>query len=172
MNVRCCFRVTVNVQTTYRSTNAACFASSFPGRRRPNSFTTKCSSNGGFSIQHEPDVYTACSPVWTLAEQKGQIIEPAAFNGMLMDAAGKGPFVMHAHDIVDVHIWAPSSAAAYQEQVADETSERADVERPPARQSQRRPADAGVRHERDRERPRLGRRLGHADGIRLGDRPL
>jgi hypothetical protein len=54
----------------------------------PDSFTTKCSANGGFSVQQQPDVYTACSPVWTIAEQKGQIIEPAAFNGMLMDAAG------------------------------------------------------------------------------------
>ena len=88
----------------------------------PDSFTTKCSSNGGFSVQHQPDVYTACSPVWTIAQQGNQIVEPAAFNGMLMDAAGKGPFVMHAHDIVDVHIWAPSSTAAYQEQVTDETS--------------------------------------------------
>jgi hypothetical protein len=88
----------------------------------PDSFTTKCSSNGGFSVQHEPDVYTACSPVWTIAQQGNQIIEPAAFNGMLMDAAGKGPFVMHARDIVDVHIWAPSPDAAYQEQVTDETS--------------------------------------------------
>jgi hypothetical protein len=73
----------------------------------PDSFTTKCSANGGFSVQQQPDVYTACSPVW---------------NGMLMDAAGKGPFVMHALDIVDVHIWAPSPTAAYQEQVTDETS--------------------------------------------------
>jgi hypothetical protein len=88
----------------------------------PDSFTKKCSANGGFSVEHQADVYTACSPVWTLAEQKGQIIEPAAFNGMLMDAAGKGPFVMHARDIVDVHIWAPSANAAYQEQVTDETS--------------------------------------------------
>ena len=29
---------------------------------------------------------------------------------------------MHALDIVDVHIWAPSPTAAYQEQVTDETT--------------------------------------------------
>jgi hypothetical protein len=70
----------------------------------------------------EPNVYTACSPVWTIAKQGKQIAEPAAFNGMLTDAGGKAPFVMHALDIVDVHIWAPGSSSPYQEQVRDETS--------------------------------------------------
>jgi len=88
----------------------------------PDSFAKKCSSNGGFSVTQQANVYTACSPVWTIAQQGGQIIEPAAFNGMLTDASGKGPFVMHALDVVDVHIWAPSPTSAYQEQVRDETS--------------------------------------------------
>jgi hypothetical protein len=88
----------------------------------PDSFTTRCTSGGGFQVKHEADVYTACSPVWTIAKRKGQIIEPAAFNGMLRDAAGSGPFVMHALDTVDVHIWAPSPDAAYREQITDETS--------------------------------------------------
>jgi hypothetical protein len=90
----------------------------------PDSFTTRCASNGGFAVEHQPDVYTACSLVWTIAQQGNQIIESAAFNGMLMDAARSGPFVMHALDIVDVHIWAPSPTAAYQEQVTDENSGR------------------------------------------------
>ena len=88
----------------------------------PDSFTTRCTPGGGFRLKHEPDVYTACSPVWTIMKRKGKIIEPAAFNGMLRDAAGTGPFVMHARDIVDVHIWAPAPDAAYREQVTDETS--------------------------------------------------
>jgi len=88
----------------------------------PDSFTTKCASNGNFQVKHEADVYTACSPVWTLKKHNGHIIEPAAFNGMLRDAARSGPFVMHARDIVDVHIWAPSRDASYREQVTDETS--------------------------------------------------
>src|SRR5205085_1726446 len=88
----------------------------------PDSFTKNCFSNGGFSLVHAPDVYTACSPVWTLAKQGKQIAEPAAFNGMLTDATGKAPFVMHALDVVNVHIWAPSSDSAYREQVRDETS--------------------------------------------------
>jgi hypothetical protein len=81
----------------------------------PDSFTTACTPNGGFHV-------TACSPVWTLMKQNGHIIEPAAFNGMLTNAAGTGPFVMHARDIVNVHIWAPSPDASYREQVKDETS--------------------------------------------------
>ena len=88
----------------------------------PDSFTKNCFSNGGFNLVHAPDTYTACSPVWTIAKQGKQIAEPAAFNGMITDATGKAPFVMHALDIVDVHIWAPSSDSAYQEQVTDETT--------------------------------------------------
>jgi hypothetical protein len=88
----------------------------------PDSFTKQCTPNGGFNVQQQPNVYTACSPVWTLQQQGQQITEPAAFNGMLTDASGKNAFVMHAHDVVDVHIWAPSPTAAYQEQITDETS--------------------------------------------------
>jgi hypothetical protein len=89
----------------------------------PDAFTTRCTSGGGFRIQHEPDVYTACSPVWTITEDaSGNILEPAAFNGMIMNADATGPFVMHALDTVDVHIWAPTPDAAYQEQITDETT--------------------------------------------------
>jgi hypothetical protein len=88
----------------------------------PDSLVKRCAPNGNFQLKHQIGVYTACSPVWTIAQRKGQLIEPAAFNGMLMDSAGIGPFVMHGRDIIDVHIWAPSSTAAYQEQVTDETS--------------------------------------------------
>jgi hypothetical protein len=88
----------------------------------PDSLTKNCTGNGGFSLIHAPNVYTACSPVWTLRKRGRDVSEPAAFNGMLTDASGKNPFVMHALDVVDVHIWAPSARAAYREQVADETS--------------------------------------------------
>jgi hypothetical protein len=88
----------------------------------PDSFTKNCFSNGGFSLVHAPNIYTACSPVWTLRKQGKGIAEPAAFNGMLTDSSGKAPFVMHALDTVDVHIWAPSMDSAYQEQVTDLTT--------------------------------------------------
>ena len=89
----------------------------------PDTLVSKCASNGGFSISHAPGTYTACSPVWTLTEdKKGNIQEPAAFNGMLTNAAGNGPLVMHARDVVDIHIWAPSMQDAYREQITDETT--------------------------------------------------
>ena len=88
----------------------------------PDSFTKKCYSSGGFNVLHAPDIYTACSPVWTIARQGKQIAEPAAFNGMITDRSGKAPFVMHALDVIDVHIWAPSPSSAYQEQIRDETT--------------------------------------------------
>ena len=89
----------------------------------PDSFTRRCTSDGGFVTAHQPGVYTACSPVWTIAENKsGNIIEPAAFNGMLMNSTGTGPFVMHGRDILDVHIWAPTMNKSYREQVTDITT--------------------------------------------------
>jgi hypothetical protein len=88
----------------------------------PDSFVKSCPSDGGFIVKHAPNIYTACSPVWTLTKKGKSIGEPAAFNGMLTDAGGKTAFVMNALDIVDVHIWAPAPGAAYQEQVTDETT--------------------------------------------------
>ena len=61
---------------------------------------------------------------------------------------------MHALDIVDVHIWAPTPTSAYQEQVTDETTQP-DVERARPHQPGW-PAHSGVLDERDRELTRLG----------------
>ena len=88
----------------------------------PDSLVSKCMPSGNFVVRHEVGVYTVCSPVWTLAQPRKKIIEPAAFNGMLMNVAGTGPFVMHGRDVLDIHIWAPSMNAAYREQVIDESS--------------------------------------------------
>jgi hypothetical protein len=86
-----------------------------------DSRVTTCSDGGGFFVNREAGTYTACSPVWTVTQEGDTIEEPAAFNGMLSSTSG-GPFVMHAGDIVDVHIWAPSMHDAYREQVTDETT--------------------------------------------------
>jgi hypothetical protein len=88
----------------------------------PDSITSKCTAGGGFSVHEQIDTYTACSPVWTLEQQGQNITEPAAFNGMLTNQAGTGPFVMTARDVVDVHIWAPTRGQAYREQVTDLTT--------------------------------------------------
>jgi len=137
----------------------------------PDSFTTGCTSGGGFQVKHEADVYTACSPVWTIAKRKGQIIEPAAFNGMPQDAAGSGPFVMHALDIVDVHIWAPSPDAAYRE-AGHGRDQRGDVERACAQQSGDGPLTPAFSTQGSATRSTGGRRLGHTDGLRVRDRSL
>ena len=81
-----------------------------------------CDEQGGFFVTKEPGTFTACSPVWSLELEGEDIAEPAAFNGMLTNASGTGPFVMHARDVVDVHIWAPSINDAYREQLTDETT--------------------------------------------------
>jgi hypothetical protein len=87
----------------------------------PDSFTKNCYSTGGFNVIQAPDIYTACSPVWTLQKRGQGIAEPAAFNGMITDRSGKAPFVMHALDLINVHIWAPGPTSAYQEQITDVT---------------------------------------------------
>jgi hypothetical protein len=88
----------------------------------PDSLVSACTSDGGFDVTHVVGTYTACSPVWSLQQSGADIEEPAAFNGMLVSSAGTGPFVMHARDVVDIHIWAPSMHSAYREQIADETT--------------------------------------------------
>jgi hypothetical protein len=88
----------------------------------PDAKVEACTDNGGFLVDHQVGTYSACSPVWSLEQEGDDIAEPAAFNGMLTNAAGNGPFLMHAKDIVDVHIWAPSMTDAYREQVTDETT--------------------------------------------------
>lgn len=88
----------------------------------PDSLVTKCAPNGNFFVKHEVGVYTVCSPVWTITQKKGEILEPAAFNGMLTNASGTGAFVMHGRDVLDIHIWSPSMSDPYREQVTDESS--------------------------------------------------
>jgi hypothetical protein len=88
----------------------------------PDSQLLACTPDGGFEVVHEAGVYTACSPVWTLTQEGDEIDEPPAFNGMLMNSSRTGPFVMHARDIVDIHIWAPTIREAYREQLTDETT--------------------------------------------------
>jgi hypothetical protein len=88
----------------------------------PDSLVSKCTPDGGFDVKQEIGTYTACSPVWTITQEGEDIEEPAAFNGMLMNGAKTGPLVMHALDVVDVHIWSPSMNDAYREQITDETT--------------------------------------------------
>jgi hypothetical protein len=67
----------------------------------PNSLVKSCGSNGGYSVNPAPGVYTACSPVWGVAPKS--FTESAVFNAMLTDANGGGPLVMHSGDTVTDH---------------------------------------------------------------------
>ena len=137
----------------------------------PDSLTTRCTPTAASSSSTRPTYTRRAHLSGRSRSRRARIIEPAAFNGMLMDAAGSGPFVMHARDIVDVHIWAPSPDAAYREQVTDETSGQTSsvlVLNSPGDG----PLTPAFSTQRDRQRARLGRRLGHADGLRVRDRPL
>ncbi len=88
----------------------------------PDTHVSKCTDGGGFIGDHEVGTYTVCAPVWTIEQEKNDIEEPAAFNGMLTNASGAGALVMHARDVIDIHIWSPSMHDAYRVQVADETT--------------------------------------------------
>src|SRR5262245_11992083 len=41
----------------------------------PDSITKNCGSTGSFNVVHQANVYTACSPVWTLMKQGQSIAE-------------------------------------------------------------------------------------------------
>ena len=143
----------------------------------PDSMTKKCFSNGGFNLVHAPNVYTACSPVWTIAKQGKQIAEGRVqrhAHGRHRQGAVRHARARHRRR---PHLGA-FVGSAYQEQVTDETSGA--VKRPGTHQPEGRTAYSRVRHEPDRQRARLGRRLGHPDGVRVeighsdlyGDHPL
>src|SRR5579862_4051361 len=58
----------------------------------PNSFVTGCNKGGGYNVTYDPNVFTACSPVWEVSKNGNS--ESAAFNAMLADSDGSGPLVM------------------------------------------------------------------------------
>ncbi len=110
---------------------------------------------------------------------RGRHREPAAFNGML----GERRPAPARSSCTAATSWTSTSGRrrcsdAYREQVADETTGRRRRARP--RQPDRRSADAAVRHQRDRQRARLGHvwdtpmafvyEIGHADELRRASR--
>jgi hypothetical protein len=88
----------------------------------PDSNLKRCNQGGGFVVSLRPNAYAACSPVWTLQARGRNILEPAAFNGMLTNQVGTSAFSMTAGDLVDVHVWAPTRNDAYREQLTDLTT--------------------------------------------------
>jgi len=67
----------------------------------PNSIVTGCTSGGGFNVSYDPNVYTACSPVWEVSKKGNS--ESAAFNAMLRDGNSSSPLIMHAGDTITDH---------------------------------------------------------------------
>lgn len=88
----------------------------------PDSLIVKCFTNGAFKVQHAPNTYTACSPVFKIVPtgNAGIFNETAAFNAMLEDSANPGsPLVMHAGDTITVHYFVTPDADGFHITVTD-----------------------------------------------------
>jgi hypothetical protein len=91
----------------------------------PDSMVTRCTPGGGFAVNNAPNVFTACSPVFSLIPGKkpGHFKEVAAFNAMLTDSsAPKKPLVMHAGDTITVHWYITAAADGWHVTVVDLTT--------------------------------------------------
>lgn len=92
----------------------------------PDSTVTKCFSNGAFSVNFTPDVYTACSPIFGLTPDRitaTHFNEPTEFNAMLEDATTPGsPLIMHAGDTITVHYFVTAAADGFHITVTDLTT--------------------------------------------------
>jgi hypothetical protein len=91
----------------------------------PDSLVARCGQGGGFAVSSAPNVFTACSPVFTVVPGKkpGHFVEKAAFNAMLTDSASpKKPLVMHAGDTITIHWYITSAADGWHVTVVDLTT--------------------------------------------------
>lgn len=86
----------------------------------PNSFVSKCTANGGYSVAYAPNTYTACSPVWKVSLNGKS--ETAAFNAMLTDSKIGGPLVMHAGDVITDHQYVTKAADGMHITITDLTT--------------------------------------------------
>jgi len=90
----------------------------------PNTMISKCTDGGGFVYAQSPGTWTSCSPVWQVVKSHGQLIENAAFNGMLTDAAGSGPFVMHSGDVLSIHYFVTKAKDGWHITVTNRTTKQ------------------------------------------------
>ena len=91
----------------------------------PDSIVTHCTNTGSFFVQHAPNKYSACSPVWKLTQtgSKGKFHETNAFNAMLEDSSSPGnPLVMSAGDTVTVHWFTTPAQDGFHVTVTDVTT--------------------------------------------------
>jgi hypothetical protein len=71
----------------------------------PDAVVTGCTPDGGFTLRHRANVYTVCSPVWSVVGNT----EPAAFNAELFRGRSDDPLIMHAGDTITVHYFATAA---------------------------------------------------------------
>ena len=90
----------------------------------PDGILTNCTPNGGFVLQHVPNAYTVCTPVWSIRTtgQKPVYHEPAEFNAMLTTGAKHAPLVMHAGDTIDLHFHLGNPGDGWHVDVSDEAT--------------------------------------------------
>lgn len=90
----------------------------------PDGILTNCTPNGGFVLQHVPNAYTVCTPVWSIRAtgQKPVYHEPAEFNAMLTTGAKHAPLVMHAGDTIDLHFHLGAPGDGWHIDVSDEAT--------------------------------------------------
>src|SRR5947209_1354507 len=86
----------------------------------PNSLLKGCASGGGYNVVSDPNVYTACSPVWEVSKHGNS--ESAAFNSMLTDGQTGGPLQMHAGDTITDHQYITPAADGMHITVSDLTT--------------------------------------------------
>ena len=86
----------------------------------PNSMVTGCTSGGGYNVSYAANVYTACSPVWSVSKHGNA--ESAAFNAMLTDSVSGGPLLMHAGDTIKDHQYVTSATDGLHITVTDVTT--------------------------------------------------
>jgi hypothetical protein len=91
----------------------------------PDSIVTHCTNTGAFVVNHAPNKYSACSPVWKLTQtgSKGKFHETNAFNAMLEDSSNPGnPLVMSGGDTVTVHWFTTAAQDGFHVTVTDVTT--------------------------------------------------
>jgi hypothetical protein len=90
----------------------------------PDSLVRNCTPNGGFVVDHAPNTYTVCTPVWSIRAtgQKPVYHEPAEFNAMLTTGAKHAPLVMHAGETIRLHFHLGAPGEGWHIDVLDETT--------------------------------------------------
>jgi hypothetical protein len=86
----------------------------------PDSVVTDCTNNGGFKLQYAPNVFSVCSPVWSVSPTGKS--ETAAFNAMLKDGSSNNPLLMNAGDTLTIHWYTTSANDGFHVTVSDLTT--------------------------------------------------